>query len=790
MLARMGHRWIALCLFAASALMAQTAEQCCAVVITIRNPERLPIPQAAVRIESGAIRYNGNTGPEGEWKLSLRTPGTYRVMVTAPGYAGQVSEFSVARDETARVELVLPRRETVTVEGQSSRLDPAANANQATRDQIRSLPERVADVRNALPLIPGVVRTPEGRLQIAGSPEHRSTFLVNSVDVTDPATGSFGATVPIDVIETVQVYKSPFLAEYGRFSAAVVAVTTRRGGDQWHGEVNDPTPEFRIRSGHLRGIRGFTPRVAGTGPVIAGKLFFSGAGSFELRKRPVYPLPFPHNEEKSQRVNAYVQLDYIPQSSRLITLSLHGVPQRSDFIGLNFYRPQEAAPGWRGHEYRSTLADRVQMEAGVLESALSVSESRGRTDSQGDEPLTFTPATTDGNYFLTQDRRARRVQWAEAWSAPARRFFGSHTVRAGGALTRTTLDGNAWAREVEIRSRDGGLVQLLPFRNQPAYRLTDWDGGVYVQDGWEPARSVRIDAGLRVDRQRLARATVAAPRLGLAWTPGKKDAGTVVRGGLGWFYDRVPLTVFAFPNFPWQAGLPNRVNVDGGLAPRSRTASVAIDHRFHPALLVHAGYLQSSQSELLVLQSGAESTLLAPSGRARTRELELTAKLSWYAGQSWIVSYTHTRGRGNLNTFDRFLGDTPDPLLRPDLSAGLPGILPHRFLTWGVFPLRYSMQFAPVVEWRSGFPYSSLDGGQQYAGIPNTLALPRFFSLDLRLGKEIAYRKHKVRLSFSMFNVTNYANFDAVRWNIADPQFGEVLGRRPRRFRLDFDWLF
>ena len=24
----------------------------------------------------------------------------------------------------------------------------------------------------------------------------------------------------------------------------------------------------------------------------------------------------------------------------------------------------------------------------------------------------------------------------------------------------------------------------------------------------------------------------------------------------------------------------------------------------------------------------------------------------------------------------------------------------------------------------------------------------------------------------------------------ADPQFGEPLGRRPRRFRLDFDWLF
>ncbi len=54
----------------------------------------------------------------------------------------------------------------------------------------------------------------------------------------------------------------------------------------------------------------------------------------------------------------------------------------------------------------------------------------------------------------------------------------------------------------------------------------------------------------------------------------------------------------------------------------------------------------------------------------------------------------------------------------------------------------------------------------------------------------MAVKGHKVRLSFSMFNVTDHANFDAIRLNTADPQFGETLGRRPRRFRVDFDWLF
>ena len=122
--------------------------------------------------------------------------------------------------------MVLRRRDSVVVEGEAGQTDSICDHKCTSKSwiRIRSLPERVADVRNAVPLLPGVVRTPEGKLQISGTPEYRSTFLVNSVDVTDPATGSFGATVPIDIIETVRVYKSPFLAEYGRFSSAVVAV--------------------------------------------------------------------------------------------------------------------------------------------------------------------------------------------------------------------------------------------------------------------------------------------------------------------------------------------------------------------------------------------------------------------------------------------------------------------------------------------------------------------------------------------------------------------------------------
>jgi hypothetical protein len=110
------------------------------------------------------------------------------------------------------------RRDSITVEGKLPTADSGATTSTAvTSEQAKSLPERMTTVRDALPMIPGVVRTAEGRLVISGGPEHRSALLVNNIDVTDPATGRFGATVPIDIVETVTLYKTPFLAEYGRF---------------------------------------------------------------------------------------------------------------------------------------------------------------------------------------------------------------------------------------------------------------------------------------------------------------------------------------------------------------------------------------------------------------------------------------------------------------------------------------------------------------------------------------------------------------------------------------------
>jgi hypothetical protein len=280
------------------------------------------------------------------------------------------------------------------------------------------------------------------------------------------------------------------------------------------------------------------------------------------------------------------------------------------------------------------------------------------------------------------------------------------------------------------------------------------------------------------------------------------EVRTVLRGGFGWFFDRVPVLAYAWPFYPQRSGLPNRLLAgDGGMltfgsaqpgsyAPRSRTWTLALDQPVGRALLLSTSYQDSLSRGLLIVEPRPTEVALAGRGSARTQIFEVISKLSWYSEQQWIMSYAATRARGDLNLFLDVAGTFPSPILRSNVYSGQPEVVRHRFLTWGVFPLGHGVRLAPVLEWRSGFPYSALNVQQLYAETPNSRRLPTFFSLDASIAKDIAMRGHKVRISFSMFNITDHGNFDAVRWNVSDPQFGEVLGRRPRRFRLNFDWLF
>jgi hypothetical protein len=680
-------------------------------------------------------------------------------------------------------------------------------------------------VTDALPLVPGVVREPGGALVISGGAEHRAALIVNSADVTDPATGQFGLTVPIDSVEALNVFQAPYLAEYGRFTAGLVTVETRRGGDQWKWELNDPLPEFRIRSHHLRGLRTATPRLNFEGPLLAHKLYLSEGFEYEVRKTAVYTLPFPHNQKLEHGLNSFTQVDWIVSERHLVTGTAHLAPQRLGHVNMDFYNPEPTTPDASTHNYTGTVTDRLTIMGGLLESTFSVTKFDARVWPQGQAGLGMTPTGNFGNYFAQQTRDADRFSGRANYAFAPFHHLGLHNFKLGTYAAASDESGEVTNFPVNIYDEAGIRIKRISFpRNNRDFDIDDIEKTIFGQDHWILSPRLSLDLGIRTESQQVSGAFRVAPRFGLAWSP--FGTGFVVRGGFGLFYDRVPLNIYTFNRYPDQVitrYLPdggiesgptlflntlgqnkvrspfiNQQPIDGNFSPRSSNWSLSVEQPVGKTLRLRSSYMQHDATGLAILTrvepdpvTGTGAFLLQGAGRSRYRQLEFTARTRLASERELFFSYAYTRARGDLNDFSTYLSTFPAPIIRPNYFGDLPSSLPHRFLAWGIFKVTETVRVAPVVEIRNGFPYNVIDAYRNYADEPMKNRYPAFFSFDARISKDIRVNpKYAVRLSLSSFNLSNHFNPEAVRNNIADPACGYFFGHRGRRFTADFDVLF
>src|SRR5579872_2543363 len=585
--------------------------------------------------------------------------GKWNITVIKDGFQNANRTVEIASGGNVEVNVVLSLKmkvESVEVTDSVAPVEQSGSENNVLRPvEVTTLPTNPATVTDTLPLVPGVVRTADGELKIDGAGQERSAMVVNQSDITDPATGRFGQTIPVDSIETVNVLTTPFLAQYGRFTQTVVAVETKRGGEKWHAELKDPFPDFRIRSYHMRGIRNETPRFVVGGPLVRNKLYFISALQYVLEKIPSRTLPFPHNESKQESVNGFTQLDYTISARQLLTATCHISPQHINFVNPDYFHPETVDPSYSQQNYVGTLADFLGIFGGTLNSSISLQRFDVTIGAQGNAGMTLTPEGDLGNFFGTQRREARRTEWLETWSLAPVRFAGKHLIKMGSSLTNSGDDGQFSYRPINILDSAGVLEERVDFSNPNPFSRTDLEVTAYLQDHWSLTPSLSLDYGGRVEHQRLASSLRVAPRGGIAWSP-FGDQRTILRAGYGLFYDHLPLDIYTFARYPLRtytffapdgsvAGPPigylnvigsatgprsffiNGQQVAGAFSPRGATLNLQVEHAFSRLAHVRAVYTDSRSVGLVVVEpeqlGTVDEIVLNGDGKSRYRQAEV-----------------------------------------------------------------------------------------------------------------------------------------------------------------------
>jgi hypothetical protein len=203
---------LALTLFSAAAWALPPTQDLKGVVVGSKGT---PLADARCTVKGVGLRAEGievTTDEHGRFDFPGLQPGQYDLSCAAVGHMPVTENgIKVNPSNPLVLQVVLPTVEklhqTVEVHEQATSIpaESATPARHVTSQQLNALPLVQEQFMAALPLVPGVLRTPDGKINIKGSGESQGMLLANSTEMVDPITGSYSIDLPVDAIESVEV---------------------------------------------------------------------------------------------------------------------------------------------------------------------------------------------------------------------------------------------------------------------------------------------------------------------------------------------------------------------------------------------------------------------------------------------------------------------------------------------------------------------------------------------------------------------------------------------------------
>ena len=227
----------------------------------------------AVSVDTGAVD-TAKTDETGFYRIANLLPGEYSIEVEAPGFqTAKTAAQRLSLAENPRLDIKLQlgaETDSVTVEDTASEVNTEdAQLGKVMRD-IGVLPVlSTANGRNMLELAytqPGTVPAGDnlGGITINGQRARQNHFVVDGATTNLAFTNNDAPTatsISPNAVEEFRIVTGPMKAEYGRSPGGTFILTTKSGGNQFHGMA---TEVFRNRQ--LNAVPFFQKSVPGGTP--------------------------------------------------------------------------------------------------------------------------------------------------------------------------------------------------------------------------------------------------------------------------------------------------------------------------------------------------------------------------------------------------------------------------------------------------------------------------------------------------------------------------------------------
>jgi hypothetical protein len=535
---------------------AQTGARAGVLLGEVLDPSKAVVPGARITLSHASHVLEKQSGADGSYSFRSLIPGSYKVKVTARGFAPlTVESISLAAGQVKQLDLPLAiaiQHQEVTVvaraQGVGTNPDQNAGAMVFKGKDLDALSDDPDQLQSELQELAGAAAGPNGgQIYIDGF--------------------AGGQLPPKSSILEIRVNQNPFSAEFDRIGYGRVEIITKPGTEKFHGSVSgygnasalntanplvSQQPEYDLYS--YSGVIG--------GPL--GKNVSFILSGFRLEKQ---------NENMVDAVNPQNPAANITQAVPNPIGNLVGNPRLDVQLGSHtlsfrdyFYQLTQIGAGVGALILPSQAVDTTDQENTFQFADTHVLSPRllnelhleWRHVRYSQTPGYFTPTIIVSGAFTGGGNSAGTVQdhqdifeLQNFGTATA----GNHTLRFGVQLRmdRDTNDSTAGSNGIYTFSSIAAYQAGQPSQyyaaviNNPVARAFVADGAGFFQDDWRIKSNLMVGFGARWEGQNWIRDhSDWAPRLALAWSPGRpssSSAKTVIRAGYGWFYDR-----FTVPN--------------------------------------------------------------------------------------------------------------------------------------------------------------------------------------------------------------------------------------------------